>query len=61
MKGRALIDLPAHKLACGEYGEISDDIAAPLVADGAFDPKAAAQGEPEAPAEAPKPARRRKE
>lgn len=40
MKGRALIDLPEHKLKCGEYGEIDDKLAKPLVKAGRFDPKA---------------------
>lgn len=57
MKGRALIDLPAHELKCGEFGEIPDDIAAPLVADGYFDAKAVSADAPEP----QKPPRKRKE
>lgn len=45
MKGKALIDLPEHKLKCGEIGEIADAQAKPLVAQGYFDPKAVEQAE----------------
>lgn len=40
MKGLALIDLPEHKLKCGEYGDIPEKVAKQLVKDGYFDPKA---------------------
>lgn len=55
MKGKALIDLPAHGLRCGEIGDIPDAEAEQLTQDGAFDPRAVEQPEPA------KPKRTRKE
>lgn len=40
MKGRALIDLPAHGLKCGEYGELPKAVAGAYIKAGHFDPKA---------------------
>lgn len=45
MKGRALIDLPEHKLVCGQYGSIPNDVGASLVKAGSFDPKATLPGQ----------------
>lgn len=45
MKGRALIDLPELRLACGQYGSIPNDVAASLVKAGSFDPKATFPGQ----------------
>lgn len=58
MQGKALIDLPAHGLRCGEIGDIPDTEAERLTQDGAFDPRAVTQDEP---AQSAKPARKRKE
>lgn len=41
VRGRALLDIPAHDLKCGEYGELPEQIAAALAIDGQFDLKAA--------------------
>jgi hypothetical protein len=38
--GRALIDLPAYGLKCGEYGALPAAIAASLAFSGEFDPRA---------------------
>jgi hypothetical protein len=40
MKGRALIDLPAHGLKCGEYGDLPKAVASAYIKAGHFDPKA---------------------
>jgi len=40
MKGRALIDLPAHGLKCGEYGDLPKAVAGAYIKAGHFDPKA---------------------
>lgn len=40
MKGRALIDIPALNLKCGEYCEIPDSDAKYYIELGAFDPSA---------------------
>ena len=38
--GRALIDVPAFGLACGEFGDIPDADAGNLIASGQFDDRA---------------------
>lgn len=40
VRGRALIDIPAHDLKCGEFGSLPAPIAVALAADGQFDLKA---------------------
>ena len=40
VRGRALVDLPAHSLKCGEFGDLPAAIAQSLAAAGEFDPKA---------------------
>lgn len=40
VRGRALIDLPAHGLKCGEFGTLPADVAQSLASAGEFDPKA---------------------
>lgn len=40
VSGRALIDIPAHGLKCGEYGTLPADVSAALQAAGEFDPNA---------------------
>lgn len=40
MKGRILVDVPEHGLICGEFADLSDDLAQQLEADGRFDTKA---------------------
>lgn len=41
VRGRALIDLPAHGLKCGEYGALPAAVAPAMIEAGAFDPQAA--------------------
>lgn len=43
VRGRALIDLPAHGLKCGEFGELPGTAAAARAAAGEFDLAAAAE------------------
>lgn len=40
VSGRALIDIPAHDLKCGEYATLPADVAIALQAAGEFDPNA---------------------
>lgn len=40
VRGRALIDLPAHGLKCGEFGTLPAAVAQSLADSGEFDPKA---------------------
>lgn len=40
VRGRALIDLPAHGIKCGEFGDLPAAVAQSLAAAGEFDPKA---------------------
>jgi hypothetical protein len=47
VRGRALIDLPAHGLQCGEFGALPADAAERLAAGGAFDPLALAPADSE--------------
>lgn len=44
MKGRILIDVPAHGLKCGEYVDLSEELGKQLLAEGCFDPHAHFQG-----------------
>lgn len=43
MKGRALVDIPALKIKCGEYCDIPDADAKRYIEIGAFDPRAVEQ------------------
>ena len=38
VRGRALVDLPAHGIKCGEFGDLPAAIAQSLEAAGEFDP-----------------------
>lgn len=40
MKGRILIDIPAHKFKCGQYLDLPDELGSQLAAQGVFDVKA---------------------
>ncbi|MDO9106158.1 MAG: hypothetical protein Q7U57_14485 [Methylovulum sp.] len=40
MKGRILIDVPAHKFKCGQYLDLPDELGSQLAAQGVFDVKA---------------------
>lgn len=40
VRGRALIDLPAHGLKCGEFGALPAAVAQSLADAGEYDPKA---------------------
>lgn len=43
--GRALVDLPAHGLRCGEFGPVPADVAEAITAVGQFDPHAVREAE----------------
>lgn len=49
MKGRILVDVPEHKLNCGEYADLPDVLAQQLEADGRFDPQAPYPGDESVP------------
>lgn len=44
MKGLILIDVPEHNLRCGDYVDLSDDVADSLSKDGRFDTQAPEPG-----------------